>query len=511
MIVKVVIPDSLYARVYFARGEQGPQGATGPQGVQGAQGPTGLTGATGATGATGPQGPQGPQGDSYAQGDPIYINVYNNTGNTLSKGTVVYVNGATGSKVTVAKALATGDATSARTFGLIADDISAGANGLVQIEGYLVGVNTAGLTDGSQLYLSPTTAGAYTTTKPVAPNHMVYVGVVAKAAAANGGGAIMVKVQNGYELDEIHDVLISAPVDADLLKFDSASGLWKNSGTVTQSQVTGLVSALAGKAPIDSPAFTTQVTTPINSAWLLGTSSTGVLQALTYPGTGYYPVTAAVAGGISWASATNLALQNNQNTFTAAQTINGSVAGSVQLTVKGASGQSVNILSVQSNTAELLHVTSGGSFNHFGQLRVGGSTGLGQLSTTSAAATTIGHVIRGAASQSADLQQWQNSAGTVLAKIASDGAFLTTTVTLSAGGGLIAGSGGQTALGVDTGRRVFLNSASGSYGGGQAVTFIGNASTIPTSNPTGGGILYVESGALKYRGSSGTITTIAVA
>jgi hypothetical protein len=35
--------------------------------------------------------------------------------------------------------------------------------------------------------------------------------------------------------------------------------------------------------------------------------------------------------------------------------------------------------------------------------------------------------------------------------------------------------------------------------------------TAPTANMTGGGILYVENGALKYRGSSGTITTIAPA
>jgi hypothetical protein len=33
--------------------------------------------------------------------------------------------------------------------------------------------------------------------------------------------------------------------------------------------------------------------------------------------------------------------------------------------------------------------------------------------------------------------------------------------------------------------------------------------TAPTGNPSGGGVLYVESGALKYRGSSGTVTTIA--
>lgn len=35
------------------------------------------------------------------------------------------------------------------------------------------------------------------------------------------------------------------------------------------------------------------------------------------------------------------------------------------------------------------------------------------------------------------------------------------------------------------------------------------AATVPTANPTGGGVLYVEAGALKYRGSSGTVTTIA--
>jgi hypothetical protein len=51
--------------------------------------------------------------------------------------------------------------------------------------------------------------------------------------------------------------------------------------------------------------------------------------------------------------------------------------------------------------------------------------------------------------------------------------------------------------------------SSGSYGSGSGVLFLGNATTVPTTNPTGGGILYVEAGALKYRGSSGTVTTIA--
>jgi len=50
-----------------------------------------------------------------------------------------------------------------------------------------------------------------------------------------------------------------------------------------------------------------------------------------------------------------------------------------------------------------------------------------------------------------------------------------------------------------------------SFGGGEGVIYIANANINPTTNPTAGGILFVDSGALKYRGSSGTVTTIAAA
>jgi len=46
-------------------------------------------------------------------------------------------------------------------------------------------------------------------------------------------------------------------------------------------------------------------------------------------------------------------------------------------------------------------------------------------------------------------------------------------------------------------------------GGGNVVLI--RDGVAPTSSPSGGGLLYVESGALKYRGSSGTVTTIAAA
>jgi len=49
------------------------------------------------------------------------------------------------------------------------------------------------------------------------------------------------------------------------------------------------------------------------------------------------------------------------------------------------------------------------------------------------------------------------------------------------------------------------------FGSGQGVIAIANASAAPTGNPAGGGILYVEDGALKYRGSEGTVTVIAPA
>ena len=54
-------------------------------------------------------------------------------------------------------------------------------------------------------------------------------------------------------------------------------------------------------------------------------------------------------------------------------------------------------------------------------------------------------------------------------------------------------------------------SVASAFGNGVKVIGISNATTVPNADPSGGGVLYVEAGALKYRGSSGTITTIAPA
>ena len=165
------------------------------------------------------------------QAGTLVREVRNTTGATLTKGTIVYISGATGNKPTVSKAIATGDSTSAQTFGMLQANIANNANGYAVCSGDLSGLDTSALTEGQQLYLSGVTAGAYTTTKSVAPIHLVYIGVVTRSHPTQG--QIEVKIQNGYELDEIHDVLITSKANNDGLFYESSTSLWKNKSIAT--------------------------------------------------------------------------------------------------------------------------------------------------------------------------------------------------------------------------------------------------------------------------------------
>jgi ribosomal protein L35AE/L33A len=156
----------------------------------------------------------------------LLIQVRNVTGATLTKGTVVYINGATGNKPTVTKAIATGDATSAQTLGLLTANLSTNQNGYATVVGQLVGLDTQAFAEGAQLYLSSTVAGTYTSTKQLAPAHLVYIGIVTRSH--QNQGAIEVKIQNGYELDEIHDVSIVSKTNNQALIYESSTNLWKN-------------------------------------------------------------------------------------------------------------------------------------------------------------------------------------------------------------------------------------------------------------------------------------------
>jgi len=161
----------------------------------------------------------------------LVVEVRNQSGATMTAGTVVYINGATGNLPTIAKALGTGDATSAQTIGLVQTSIANNGTGLVVIRGIVSNLNTQSLTEGQQLYLSATVAGAYTTTKQYAPNHLVYIGIVTRSHPTLG--SIEVAIQNGYELDEIHDVSAQNPTNGDTLRYNSTTGLWEKSNALT--------------------------------------------------------------------------------------------------------------------------------------------------------------------------------------------------------------------------------------------------------------------------------------
>ena len=167
--------------------------------------------------------------DSTGVSETLRTYVYNADSVTLTKGMPVYVFGAQGQNISVKRAINTGDAGSAQTLGLVEANIASGAEGYVVTFGEIENMNTDGYTEGAGFYLG-STAGSITFTKPYAPNHLVYLGFVEKAHASSG--RVFVKPQNGYELDEIHDVNIDHNVAlnvGDYLRRNTANTLWENS------------------------------------------------------------------------------------------------------------------------------------------------------------------------------------------------------------------------------------------------------------------------------------------
>lgn len=174
-------------------------------------------------------------------GQKQVIRVVNKTGATLtgSDYQVVKISGAQGQRPKVSLAQANNDANSADTIGLVNETILNNQEGFVCTSGTITNINTTGSmqgetwADGDVLYLSGTTAGQLTNVKPQAPTHTVIVGFVIYAHANQG--KIYVKVDNGYELDELHNVRITSVADNDVLRYDSGLAVWEN---VAQTSLT---------------------------------------------------------------------------------------------------------------------------------------------------------------------------------------------------------------------------------------------------------------------------------
>jgi hypothetical protein len=255
-------------------------------------------------------------------GQENIVLVYNGTGSTIAKGSVVAVSGAQGQRPSVVLADADSEALSAPTLGVAAEAIANGAEGFVCTFGLVRGINTSGFTAGAPIYLS-STAGQFTSTEPVAPAHIVMLGWVIKVNASSG--EVFVHINNGWELDELHNVLITSPTSGNTLIYDASVGVWKNANltdgtgisitegagtiTVANSGVLGVtatspVASSGGQNPVISMA---QASSTVNG-WLSSTDwntfnnkGTGTVTSIT-AGTGLSGGTITTSGTIALAN-----------------------------------------------------------------------------------------------------------------------------------------------------------------------------------------------------------------
>jgi hypothetical protein len=150
---------------------------------------------------------------------------YNGTGSTISKGSVVYISGAQGQRPSITLANADTETTSSKTFGIVAENITNGSEGFVATFGVVPNLNTSAFTAGQALWLS-STAGQITNVRPTQPVHSVFIGYCLHANESSG--RIFLNIQNGYEIEELHNVLINGLADNHVLSYDNSTSLWKN-------------------------------------------------------------------------------------------------------------------------------------------------------------------------------------------------------------------------------------------------------------------------------------------
>ncbi len=254
-------------------------------------------------------------GTAVAKNLEVYVR--NQSGSTIPAGSIVYISGATGNRPLITLAQANNDANSAQTIGFVKESIANNGFGYVMVRGELENIDTSALTEGVQLYLSPTTAGAWTTTKPSAPQHLVYVGIVIRSHPTQG--VILVAVQNGYELDELHDVAIASKANNDLLAYESSTNLWKNKtfsalGLLTSADAASTYYLASNPAGYQTAGQVSTALTP----YLLSSTASAIYQTqaamsayltTSAAAAGYYPLTGNPSGFLTSASLSGYATQ----------------------------------------------------------------------------------------------------------------------------------------------------------------------------------------------------------
>ena len=254
-------------------------------------------------------------GDAITASASIIISVLNQTGSTLTKGQAVYISGANGDNPTVSLASASAESTSSKTLGLVYADIANGNIGSVVTSGLFLGIDTSTATAGQSVWLSSTPGGLVFGSQPTQPLHGVFIGKVARVQQNNG--SIFVTIQNGYEISELHDVLITSPANNNLLAYDSATSLWKNVSAINGVSVGGTTAAagafttLSASSTVSGTGFSTYLASPpaIGST----TASTGAFTTLSASST--VTLSGGTANGVLYLNGSKAATSGSALTF----------------------------------------------------------------------------------------------------------------------------------------------------------------------------------------------------
>ena len=200
--------------------------------------------------------------------------VKNQTGSTITKGSIVYANGTVGAsgRITVAKFIANGTIDAKYLLGITAHDLTNGEDGYVISFGKIRQVNTDTFAAGAILYPSPTVAGVWTDVEPIAPNLDMPIGFCINSHVNNG--TIAIRVASGYKLNELHDLAISSPVTNASLYY--SGGLWRDTTpTLLVSDTAAMLANYATKAYADTSGrfYARQDFTNVSSSTLTWTQS----------------------------------------------------------------------------------------------------------------------------------------------------------------------------------------------------------------------------------------------
>ena len=169
-------------------------------------------------------------GSTLQLGQEVQIHCKNQTGATIPDGTPVYVTGTLGAsgRLTIAPMIADGSIQAKYFIGVTTETIANGDDGKVTTFGKIRGLNTAAYSEGQTLWVSATTAGAFVTTRPVAPNLDLEVAIVINSHVNNG--TLFVRSSIGHYLGTAHDVNISSVAENDLLVYKT--NRWVNSKSI---------------------------------------------------------------------------------------------------------------------------------------------------------------------------------------------------------------------------------------------------------------------------------------